>query len=86
MAEKEKKSIFERLEEEVIQEVGDCVKNKVKKKLFRIGEMSVAFLVGFLLIIVGVVELTAFYLPVLDNGLSYLLFGGMFLLIGLILK
>lgn len=83
---KEKKSVFERLEAEVISETEDYIKEKVTKKVIKIGEVSVAFLVGFILVIVGIINLIGHFYPNLSYGYNYLLVGGLFLLIGVLLK
>lgn len=81
-----KKSFFDRIEEKGLEMAGDYVKEKVTKKLIRISEMSFAFLMAGILLTIGIVELVATYLPVLQGGWNYLLFGVVFLFVGLILK
>lgn len=83
---KEKSSFFEKLEAEVVKEAGDYVKQKVKKKAIRIGEVSLSFLFAFVLIIIGLAQMLASFVPFLENGLNYLLLGVLFLLIGMMLK
>lgn len=81
-----KKGVFERLEAEVISETENYVKNKVKKNVIKFGEISVAFLVGFLLIVIGVVELIGVYFPSLSGGFNYLIIGVLFLIVAILLK
>lgn len=88
MAKKKKNSegFFESVEAEILREAGEHIKEKIKKKAIRIGEMSLAFLFAFVLIIIGVAQFLGTLVPYLDNGLNYLLLGVLFLIIGLILK
>lgn len=83
---KKQQSTFERIEAEVFREAGNYVKDKVRKKVYRIGEMSLAFLFAFVLIIIGLAQFIGSLVPYLDNGLNYMLLGALFLIIGLILK
>lgn len=83
---KKESSVFERLEAEVVSEASDFVKEKVTKKIIKVGEVSVSFLLAFVLIIVGVAELIGSFVPVLAGGFNYLLMGVLFLVIGGILK
>lgn len=81
-----KKSAFERLEGEIITETENYVKGRFKRNMLKLGEVSLAFLAGFLLITVGMVELIAVYFPILEGGFNYLLMGILFLLVGILLK
>lgn len=81
-----KKTLFDKIEEKGFEMAGDYIKEKVTKKIVRIGEMSVAFLLAAIFLAIGIVELTAHFLPVLQGGWNYLIFGVVFLLIALILK
>lgn len=80
------KGVFEKLEAEVISETEDFIKGKFKKNMLKLGEVSIAFLTGFLLVIIGLVELLAVYYPNLAGGFNYLLIGVLFLIVGLLLK
>lgn len=80
------KGVFEKLEAEVISETEDFIKGKFKKNMLKLGEVSIAFLTGFLLVVVGLVELLAVYYPNLSGGFNYLLIGVLFLIVGLLLK
>jgi hypothetical protein len=87
---KKKESLFEKVEAEVLEGAKSYaksyVKEKVTSKLVRVGEISVSFLLGFILLIIGIVQIVGHYFPVLDNGFNYLIFGVLFLLIGMMLK
>ena len=83
---KKQSSTFEKIEAEVLREAGNYVKDKVKRKVMRIGEMSLAFLFAFVLIIIGLAQFIGSLVPYLDNGLNYMLLGVLFLLIGLLLR
>jgi uncharacterized membrane protein HdeD (DUF308 family) len=81
-----KKTLFDRVEEKGVEMARDYVKEKVTKKIIRIGEMSIAFLLAAIFLTIGIVELTAHFLPFLQGGWNYLIFGIFFLIIALILK
>ena len=83
---KKKKSFMEALEGEVINEAGNYVKRKVTSRAVRIGEMSAAFLIGFVLLIIGVAELLPSVFPILEDGYNYIILGILFLIIGMVLK
>lgn len=83
---KEKKSAFEKLEAEIVHEAGEFVKEKVKRKVLRIGEISILIILGFMLISFGIASLLANYYPILSGGYSYLLIGVLFLIISYIMK
>lgn len=85
MADK-KKSFADTIEAEIFHEAAGYVKDKVKRKILKIGEVSISFLTAFLLIIVGMVELIGTHFPILQGGYNYLLFGVFFLVAGMILK
>ncbi len=81
-----KKSFFETVETEVLHEAQDYVRDKVAKRALKIGEMSAAFLLGFILLIVGVAEFLEFVFPILEGGFNYLILGVLFILVGVILR
>ncbi len=81
-----KKSFFEKLEAEIINDAGAYVKDKVTRKVIRVGEVSIAFLFAFILIIIGIAQLLEGFFPILENGLNYIVLGFLFFLIALILK
>lgn len=81
-----KKSFTETIEAEILHHAQDYVKEKVTKKIIRVGEVSVSFLLGFILLIIGIVEIVGKTFPVLEGGFNYLIFGILFLLVGFMLK
>ena len=83
---KEKRSFFEKFEAEAYNMAGEYIKDKVKNKVIRVSEMSIAFLLSAIFLSIAIVELTAKFFPVLDGGWNYLIYGMIFLIIGLFLK
>lgn len=81
-----KKSFFETVETEVLHEAQDYVRDKIAKRALKIGEMSSAFLLGFILLIIGVAEFLESAFPILDGGFNYLLLGVLFILVGMLLR
>ncbi len=81
-----KKGLFGLFEEEICDMAGEYVKEKVTKKVVRFTEMSLAFVLAVVFISIAIVELTATFFPILDGGWNYLIYGMIFLIIGLILK
>lgn len=83
---KQKKSIFETLEAEVVKEAGAYVKDKVQKKILRISEISMLIVLGFFLISFGLATFIATQFPSLPEGISFILLGLGFLVISYVLK
>lgn len=83
---KESKSFFEKVEGEILQGAQNYVKEKVTKKIIKIGEFSVMVFMAFILICFGVAYLIGHYFPLLDNGLNFILLGVIFLIVGFIIK
>ena len=81
-----KKSFIETIEGEAIHEAEDYFKNKIRKRAIKISEMSASFLLGFILLIIGVAEFMSAQFPILEGGFNYLILGIIFILIGLILR
>jgi len=81
-----KKTLFEKVEAEVINETKDYFKSKVQKKIIRIGELSILILISFILISIGVSAIIGNMFPILAGGYSYLLIGILLLLISYLLK
>ena len=75
----------EQLEAEVVEGVEEFVKGTIKRKVIRIGEISVLIFMGFVMIAFGLGHLLAFYVPALSNGFSFLVLGVLFLLISFIM-
>jgi hypothetical protein len=83
---KKKSAILEKIETEVVKGAEDFVKGKIKKKIYRLGEISMLIVIGFILISFGVAILLANFYPVLSGGYNFLVLGVIFLLISFLLK
>ncbi len=81
-----KNNLFESVEAEIIDGAKDFVKEKVKKKVIRIGEISILILLSFIMISIGLGQILANMYPILMGGYSYLLLGITFLLISYLMK
>jgi len=81
-----KKSFFEKVEAEVIDETGGYIRNKIKSKIIKYSEVSIFALLSFLLISIGISELLAVYFPVLVGGWNYILLGIVFLLAAVLIR
>jgi hypothetical protein len=81
-----KKGVFETLEAQVVKEAGNFVRDKVKKKVLRIGEVSLLIIIAFILISFGVAQILASFYPMLSQGYSYLLLGIVFLVISFTMR
>ena len=77
-----KSSFFERVEAEVINEAGEYIKEKAKRKLIHIGELSILVILGVFLITFGLGKVIETHVPYMDGGYSYLALGLLFLIIG----
>lgn len=82
----QKKSFFQSVEAEVINSARDFVKEKVEKKLYRIGEFSILIVLGFFLVSFGIAQLVAYLFPVLANGWSFIIFGSLLLVIAMLMR
>ncbi|MCA9487088.1 hypothetical protein H6501_06130 [Candidatus Woesearchaeota archaeon] len=80
------KKIFERFEAELVHQAKGYVRDRVTKKLIQIGEVSLAFFMAFLLLVLGLAQILGTYVSFLSGGWNYLLLGACFLLVGLVLK
>jgi len=83
---KKNPSFFESIEGEVVREAGEYVKDKVKTKLLRIGEISILAILAFILISFGIATILENTFPILSGGFSFILLGVIFLLISFSLK
>ena len=83
---KKKKGFTEALEAEVLHETGEYVKDKFRKKAIRIGEMSAAFILGMFLIAIGVALFLESVFPELEGGISFIILGVIFILVGVLLR
>lgn len=77
-----KEGVFEKLEAEVVREAGEYMKDKVKRKVLKVSEISLLVIIGFILISFGLATIIGSYFPLLDNGLNFLILGVALLLIG----
>lgn len=83
---KEKSGIFEKIEAEVINGAQDYVKGKIKKKIYRISEVSMLIVVGFILVSFGVALMMGSMYPVLANGYNFMILGILFLVVSFVLR
>lgn len=83
---KQKKGIFETIEAEVVKEAGEFVKEKIKKKILRISEISILIILAFFLISFGLAEFIAYQYPIIPQGISFIGLGIVFLAISYTLK
>jgi hypothetical protein len=82
----QKKGIFERITGEIVGKAEDYVVEKVKRRIIRIGEISIFLLLSFVMISFGLATLAGTYIPVLANGLNFMLLGVIYLFIAMLLK
>lgn len=81
----EKKSkIINLIERQLINTTKDYVNAKIKKKILKVGEVSVLIILGFILISFGMSYLIGYYFPIIGNGLNFILFGIILLIMGLL--
>ena len=85
MAQKEK-SFFEKVEGKIVSVTENYLKDKVKKKLFRLGEVSLFIFLSVVLISLGLAFLIGKYFPILDEGFNFIVLGAIFLIIGYLLN
>ena len=81
-----KKSLFEKVEAEVIGAGKEYVETKIKRKAIKIGEISILVILAFILISIGLGQILANTFPILMGGYSYLLLGFIYLLLGYLLN
>ncbi len=72
---KKKRSFSEVIEAEVFRVAGDYVKEKVTRRLIKIGEVSVLIFMGFVLISFGLAQIMENYIPILDGGFGFMILG-----------
>jgi hypothetical protein len=75
-------SIFKKIEKKFIVTGKEYVQNEIKKKIFRIGEISILLIIGILLIAFGIADYIEYKFPIVQNGIGTILFGLILLLIG----
>ena len=66
--------------------IEEYIRKNVTQKLVRIGEMSLAFILGVVLLLVGISQYIAFQLSFLENGLNYIVMGTILLIIAYFLS
>jgi len=81
-----KKTFFEKVEAQVVEAGSDYLNRKIKKKLFRLGEVSMFIFLSFVLISIGLAFLIGKYFPLVDSGLNFIILGIIFLLVGVLLN
>ena len=69
--------------EEVVEKY---VQEKITNRIIKIGEVSLAFFLGVVCIVVGIAQFIASLLSVLENGLNYILIGIVLLFIAYFLS
>ncbi len=83
---KRKSSVFGDIEAEVVGAAGSYFKEKVQRKLLKIGEFSVLMFLAFLLISFGIANLIGSYYPAFDNGLNFVFLGMIYLIAGFLIR
>ena len=87
---KKEKGIFEKVldfgAQKLENTVEQYVEEKITNKLVKIGEVSLAFLLGIICVIVGVAQFAASQIAFLENGLNYVLIGSILLLLAYFLS
>ncbi|MCH8519955.1 MAG: hypothetical protein LAT82_04345 [Nanoarchaeota archaeon] len=66
--------------------IEEYIRKNVTQKLVRIGEMSLAFILGVVLLLVGISQYLASQLSFLENGLNYIVMGTILLIIAYFLS
>ena len=70
----------------MVNEAGEYIRSKVKKKVLRFGEISILIMLGFILISFGIANILASFYPLLSGGYNYLIVGILFLMASFLLK
>lgn len=86
MAKLKKQSVFEKVEAEVVGAAGNYIKEKVTRKLLKIGEFSILVFLAFVMISFGVATFIGSYYPQLNNGLNFILLGMFYLIVGFMIR
>ena len=66
--------------------VQQFVEEKITKRLIKFGEVSIAFLLGFVLLLVGIAQYLAYVFSFLENGLNYIVLGTFLVLLAYVLN
>lgn len=83
---RKQKSVFEKVEAEVVGAAGSYIKEKVTKKILKFGEFSILVLLAFIMISFGIASLLGVYFPELNNGLNFVLLGMLYLVVGFMIR
>ncbi len=83
---KAKTSFFESVEAEIVNQAKTMVKDKIKSKAIQFGEISALVILAGFLIAFGIANLIGTYFPQTAGGFNYLILGGLFLIIGYLMK
>lgn len=66
--------------------VEDYIRTNITQKLMRVGEMSLALILGSILVLVGLAQFIASQIAFLENGLNYIVLGVILLIIAYFLS
>lgn len=83
---KKEKSAFEKVEAQVVSAAGSYIKEKVTRKLLKLGEFSILVFLAFIMISFGIAIIMGNYFPQLNNGLNFILLGMIYLIIGFLIR
>lgn len=61
--------------------IEDYIRKNITQKLMRAGEMSLALILGSILVLVGLAQFIASQITFLQNGLNYIIMGVILLLV-----
>ncbi len=81
-----KSGVFEKLEAEIVRDAGDYVKDRVKRKAIKVGEISILIIIGFILISFGLSFLLGNFFPILASGYNFLIVGVIMLVLSSLIK
>lgn len=79
-------SFFSFTKNRIQNSIDEYIKKNVTQKVVRYGEMSLAFLMGCILVLVGLAQFIASQISFLENGLNYIVLGSILLLIAYFLS
>ena len=79
-------SIIDMGKKKVNSVVEDYIRTNITQKLMRVGEMSLALILGSILVLVGLGQFIASQIAFLENGLNYIVLGVVLLIIAYFLS
>jgi len=82
---KKKKSFMDSVEAEVVGAAKSYVNEKIKRKVIKIGEVSVLVFMAFLLMSFGLANLIGVYFPGIENGLNFIILGALYFFVGMLI-